>query len=139
MPKRPDGTRAPKATDAEIMKRVNKVYALLLTGVSRADIIEYTEKNKWGVQDSTIDTYIRKANDRFAEQSRTVHDEQLGLAISRLNNLHEKCVKTQDYKAALMVQKELNTLLGLHKPTKHEVGNLDGGVLAIRIINHESD
>ena len=86
-----------------------------------------------------MDTYISAAKQLLIKQSETIHEEQLGLAISRLNNLHEKCIKIQDYKAALAVQKELNTLLGLHKPTKHEVGNLDGGVLAIRIINHDSD
>jgi len=112
---------ASKSTNAVVQRRVNQVYDMLLCGASRAEIIEYSIQKEWGIVDKTIDLYIKKANLRFKEQSNVIHDEQFGLAINRLNNLYMKCMKIQDYKAALAVQKDLNALLGLYKPSKKEL------------------
>lgn len=112
-----------KSTKAEITKRVNQVYNLLLMGFSRAEILEYGQKvdpkkhkTAWNVADNTIDTYISKANEIFKLQSAIHRDEQFGLAISRLIYLWQKNVSIQDYKTALAVQREINLLLGLYPP-----------------------
>lgn len=108
---------APKSDIIEMMRRVNAVYDLILLGFSRGQIIEYGQtKQGWNVEDNTVDTYIRAAKDRYAEASAIVRNEQLGLAISRLNHLLQKNMSIQDYKTALSAQKELNALLGLYAP-----------------------
>lgn len=114
---------APKSTKIEIMRRVSQVHDLLLMGFSRAQIIEYGQKedakNKkvaWNVQDATIDTYIAKANEVFRQKSAVIRDEQFGLAMSRLVLLFQKTMTIQDYKSALAVQREINLLLGLYPP-----------------------
>lgn len=108
--------QTPRSTDAIVLKRVNQIYDMLLLGFSRVQIIEFGLKNDWNVVDGTVDQYISKANKRYAEASAIVRNEQLGLAISRLNHLLQKNMSIQDYKTALSAQKELNALLGLYAP-----------------------
>jgi hypothetical protein len=45
-------------------------------------------------------------------------DEELGKAYTRLNLLFMACMKIQDYKGALSVQKELNRLLSIGQKPK---------------------
>lgn len=117
--------QTPRSTDAIVLKRVNQIYDMLLLGFSRVQIIEFGLKNDWNVVDGTVDQYISKANKRYAEASAIVRDEQLGLAISRLNHLLQKNMSIQDYKTALSAQKELNALLGLYAPKTAINVNID--------------
>ncbi len=114
-----------KATNFEAQKRVNTVYKMLLLGVSRADIIEYSINN-WQISEAQTDVYIGKANELFKVQSQTVRDDEFGKAVARLQNLYEKNMKIQDYKAALATQKELSELLGLYPAKKQEHTGANG-------------
>lgn len=133
-PKKTSDSAASKATNFEAQKRVNTVYRMLLLGVSRADIVEYTEK-EWQIAHSMTDEYIARANELFKAQAETVRDEQFGKAMARLQNLYEKNMKIQDYKAALATQKEINALLGLYAPTKTEHTGANGGAIETRNTN----
>lgn len=127
---------APKSTNAIINKRVNEVYDLLLMGFSRAQIIEYGQKEDpetndakkkkqrkiaWNVTDAAIDTYIAKANEVFRQQSAVIRDEEFGKSLSRLVMLFQKCMTIQDYKTAHQVQREINLLLGLYPPKENKL------------------
>lgn len=112
---------ASKPTNFEVQKRVDKVFDMLMNGLPRARILQFASEKGWDVTDRTVDSYIRAARKLFAQAALTQKQEQIGIAISRLNNLYEKCMMIQDYKAALAVQKEMNTLLGLHEPAKQAI------------------
>ena len=104
-----------KPTNAELTKRRNAVYRLLLTGASRADIHQYAaEKTDWEVHERTVDAYIAAATAKITEKADTVRDEEFGMAVERLRMLFRQNMGIQDYKAALQAQKELNELLGLY-------------------------
>ena len=123
-----------KATAAEITKRVNKVYQLLLDGLSRADILEYVaKKTEWKVSDGSVDEYIAKATAEIKARSTIVRDEEYGKALERLRMLYSRNIMIQDFKAALAVQKEINELLGLYPAKKIEHGGKDGKPIKLLI------
>lgn len=114
----------PKVTNAESAERVTKVFELLVLGLSRQEIMQYC--SAWEITTRQIDVYIQKATERLKAHADYQREEQLGVAINRLNKLYRDNLKVQDYKGALAVQKELNLLLGLHAPSRHEVTGKDG-------------
>jgi len=102
--------------------RINIVYRLLLKGIDPVDIVQYcSKKTEWGVGDRQIYKYIEKAYERLEENSKFVQTRELGRSLSRLHNLYSQSMAIQDYKTALAVQKEINTLLGLEAPKKLNV------------------
>lgn len=107
--------KSKRATKAVVEKRTNQVIKMLLLGVSRADIIQFANEN-WDIGEAATDRYIKKANQHFSESSIIKRDEQLGLAMRRLNDLFSKNMRIDDYKAALSVEKEIISLLGLSAP-----------------------
>lgn len=93
---------------------------MLLVSVSRIDILRYGAK-KWKLKDRQIDMYIERARREIEASAIINRDEQLGLALGRLNDLYAKNMQIDDYRAALQVQKELSGLLGLNAPMRHEI------------------
>lgn len=113
-----------KPTNAELKRRVKAVYKLLLQGKPRADILEHAVET-WGVAVSTTDTYIASATKIFNERVETEQEIAFGVALARLHDLFNRSMGLQDVKAALAVQKELNTLLDLYGVQRIELsGNL---------------
>lgn len=49
-------------------------------------------------------------------------DEQLGLAISRLNDVYSRAAEEEELKVCMQAQKELNRLLNLHSAPDRAVG-----------------
>lgn len=121
----------PKATNAESAERVTKVYDLLILGLSRQEIMQYC--SAWQITTRQIDVYIQKATERLKTHADYQREEQLGIAINRLNKLYRDNLKVQDYKGALAVQKELNLLLGLHAPQKIQHAGHDGGAIEFKL------
>lgn len=127
---------AGKRVDAsQANERVSKIYELKVLGLSRAEIIQYvSEKTEWNITDRQIDNYILQATERLKAQAEYESNEQLGMAISRLNKLYQSNLKVQDYKGALAVQRELNSLLGLHAPQKVQHTGESGGAIVVKVI-----
>lgn len=127
----------PKVTNAESAERVTKIFELLLLGLSRQEIMQYC--SAWNITTRQIDVYIQKATARLKAHADYKREEQLGVAIHRLNNLYRSSLKIQDYKGALAVQKELNLLLGLHAPSRHEITGKDGAPVKFELkFSHDS-
>ena len=129
--------RAPKSNNAMVTRRINEVYQLLLDGLSRAEIIEYTANSKdqkiiWGISDSMLDEYIARATAEIKLRAATDRDEEYGKALERLRNLYARNILIEDLKAALAVQKEINELLGLYPTKRIEHGGKDGSPIEIK-------
>ena len=118
-----------KSTDMEVAKRVDVVFKLLIQGLRRSDIIRYIDENtEWGVSESQIDNYIKKATIEFKTSAKIDHDTEMGKAMSRLNKLFSKAYNDKDYKTCLSVQKEINELarliehqVSIKTDNKHEI------------------
>jgi len=64
-----------------------------------------------------IDIYIRKVRQLYFNFEKDA-DIEKGRTLSRLDELYEKNIKIQDYKAAKDVLKEISMLCGLYAETK---------------------
>lgn len=108
-----------KATDAEVAKRVATVHKLLVAGASRASIVQYGSK-EWKVTDRQVDDYISRAKETIKEQSDRDKENNLSMAIARMNDIYQQCYAAKNYKGAITAQVEINKLLGLYSPSKME-------------------
>ena len=125
---------------------MTEIFNLLVLGTSRADILQYCSKKReeskiqtpqnvqWDVGERQIDEYIRHARKRLKQSASYQRDEMLGIAIERLNRLYKDNLKVQDYKGALAVQREINTLLGLHAPQQVQHTGANGGKVVIKVV-----
>lgn len=96
-------------------ERVDQIAALLVVGTPRRDILEWARKETdWHAHERTIDRYIRHAFAALAALAAPRRAEMLGRAIARREALFLRCMKVQDYKTALAVDKDLCDLLGLY-------------------------
>jgi len=111
--------KAPRCTKDEKVKRIDTVFRLILDGYLRHEIQFYVNnKTSWGIAENTIDWYIHRANDVFAQYSKNNMDNEIGKSIGRLNRIYQKAFSMQDYKTAIQAQKEIIRLLGLDRQDK---------------------
>jgi hypothetical protein len=93
---------------------VNEVYAMLLSGLRREQIVKLArDKHGWDVSPRSIDTYIALAKERFEEESKVRRGAELGKAIARLDSLYAKALARNDSRTALMAERERIELLNL--------------------------
>lgn len=104
-----------KSTKAEIDARVSKVFELLLSGARRKDILQYAAKN-WNAASRSVDTYIARATDAILDYNETDREHHRAKSLARLEMLIAKNLQIQDFKAALQVVKEINTVTGTYAP-----------------------
>jgi len=119
----------------EAWERAAKVAELLASGLTVRQIQQYaTEKLGWTVTEKMIYTYIAKANEAFAEESKAKINEEFGKGLRRLNMLFAASLKIQDYKACLSVQREINSMMGFNAP-----GGGGGAVIVHGDINTQTN
>ncbi len=110
-------------------EKVREVYAFMNNASKqRKEIVHYftkkwTEEGHFGKdtieisKHRTIDNYIRKVKDTYLNFEKEVEDER-GRTLARLDDLYAKLIKTQDYKGALSVLREIGDIVGFKAPTK---------------------
>lgn len=117
-----------KQSHAVVYDKVREVYTYM-NNVSkqRKDVVQFFSK-KWTDDgyftcdsDSSkhrhIDIYIRKVRQMYFNFEKDA-DIEKGRTLSRLDELYEKNIEIQDYKAAKDVLKEISMLCGLYAETK---------------------
>lgn len=110
-----------KPTETQYEQRVLTVVELLSRGLSRADVLRYvSEKTDWNVTERTVDNYIGRANERFAEYAELRRETEFGKAIKRVEYVYQAAMKVHDYQRALAALREINLLIGLYAPVKRE-------------------
>jgi len=110
-----------KGNDASVLQRASIIQELLLQGYSRRDIINYVKNNTtWGVSETQIDRYIKKANQFILEDVQKFGGAEFEKAILRLEMLFRRNFEAERYRDALDVQKELNKVLDLYTRAKDD-------------------
>ena len=114
--KKRGGKRAnhkPRASSAEIELRVQKVIEMLLDGYTNFELAKFS-KSEWGVGQSGIDAYIRKANVLIKESVNVERDEYIARKLSQLDILYRRASNCEQFSAAtgaLKLQTELGRLI----------------------------
>ena len=107
------------ADQIEVSERVNKTYALMLTGRKTRDIVAYLTKT-FSICEKTAYIYIKKAKELRDEDFAEYRQEALENQISLLRNLYDKNYKIQDFKECRAIVAELSALLGTKAAQKIE-------------------
>jgi len=88
-----------------------------------------------GIADGDVPAAVTEARRRLTLAADFHRDEQLGTAIARLNDCYSKAAADKDVKTCVAVQKELNRLMDLYRPTVRvvdETGKADSELAAVR-------
>lgn len=102
------------ASHAEVKLRVNKVFELLVEGVSETKIIkELAEKEGWGVSERQMYNYIKKAQDLFEKEAKVHRSREFGKMLKQLDLLYRQTLKINDFKACRLILKDRKELLGM--------------------------
>ena len=99
-----------KASNVIIRKRVYEILKMIMLGIGRADILRYGAE-KWDLEERQIDTYMERAREELVKSAVIDRDEQLGLALHRLNDLYSKNMHIDDFRGA---RESLNASAHVH-------------------------
>ena len=91
----------------------DKVLLLLVSGLTES-VVTTTATTSLNLTPRQAKRMISATRRRLAAMP-IDHDEQLALAILRLNEAHAKAKATQDVKSAIAAQRELDKLLNLYR------------------------
>ena len=93
---------------------IDKVVLLMVTGLSPEDL-KTACIAKLSIPTEEVDAVINEARRRITVAADYNRDEQLGTAISRLNDIYSRSIRGKDIKTALTAQRELNKLMDLYR------------------------
>lgn len=71
-----------------------------------------------GVPEAEIDSAVKAARRKLTLAAEHHRDEQLGIAITRINECYAQSKAVKDVKQQIAAQKELNRLLDLYRPVE---------------------
>lgn len=111
-------------TEPEIMMRNQVIIDLIGQGLSRRRIIEEIT-SRWGVKESTAQTYIKDAYDTLMKGNEEFLEYNRDKQVERLETIITEALEAHEYKAAVMATAELNKLLGLTTNQKITLENTD--------------
>ena len=107
--------------------RIDEIVNLIIGGLFRLeDLRAYSNKQGWNLGDRQLQNYLKRACARFSEYNKVVHEEEAGKALARYQHLYFKCLRIQDYKTALQINKAMCEMLGLNAPTKIAATDVKG-------------
>jgi hypothetical protein len=102
----------PKGSKAEIERRVDEVYDLLISRVTYRAILGYGAQ-KWGVKERQMNVYIARARERIRAYTAESAEERLAAAIASYNSLCAHQMADKDFSGARQTLDSLNRLQGL--------------------------
>lgn len=114
--------KATKINAAEKEARVNKVYDMLVTGATRAAILQYvSSKTEWNITPRQVDNYIQEATAQIATLSEYHKAQELGMAIARMKSVIQMSFKSGDTARIVQAQHQINQLVGNYQAVKTEL------------------
>ena len=107
------------ALEKKYKKEIGRILDVIAT-TDDAAFIEIFMTEKLKVDQKDVKKIIELCRRKIRLAADFDAEEALGRGLTRLNILYEKCVKVQDFKTALGVQKELNKLQAIYQKRKEE-------------------
>ncbi len=116
-----------KATAATVAARVDEILRIRLDGAKWWDIRQYVAEREaegkppWtlpegesGLSERQIRNYCRAADDLIAQEGREKRRQLRHNRKAKLDALYSRCVNAGDFRSALAVLRELNSMDGLY-------------------------
>jgi hypothetical protein len=106
-------------SDAETL---DALIRLLISGVTEP-AARHACMERFSLTAAAADKALAEARRRITLAADYHRDEELGTAVTRLNDLYARSIKVQDVRTALQAQRELNRLMDLYSlPAESEPG-----------------
>ncbi len=117
------------------MRRVKKIFDMIILGMNKYEIIQYTMNNlEWNVTDRTIYNYIGEAETQLRKLAKNDQKKELGKAKRRLDQLYSKSLKNMDVKTALNVVQEASKLLDLYPTEKLDLTSAGKAIKGFKVV-----
>lgn len=113
-----------KSSAAEVQKRIDGVYEMILRGYNTRMIHQYGT-TLWKVTTRQVDNYIKEARLMMLKASSANLRVAHATAVARLEMVLREALKDKDYKTTLAAIKELNVIQGLNRPFEDKDRGLD--------------
>ena len=120
---------AKKSDAAEIERRIEAVYRLILDGWDSTAIVQNSTSRGWGVKSRQIRGYIRRARTRMKDELEKYRLVALEEHVAARRKLRKE---TSDERVKLEVMRDEAKLLGLYAAEKNESLNIDVSALTAR-------
>jgi hypothetical protein len=115
----------------------DRILLLLVNGMSVEAAEGYCLQQ--GMDLETAKRLVAEARQRITVAADYTREEQLGLAVRRLEDLYSKSIAAKDTRTALQAQREINRLLGLYAPkspaAEEPAGGSDDGARRLALID----
>ncbi len=95
--------------------RADTLALLLVQGYTVEKVQAYAAQ-QWNLETDEAAALVAESRTKLTLAADYAKDEQVGTAITRLNDLYAKSVKDGDFKTALQAQREMNRLMNLYVP-----------------------
>lgn len=125
---------------------IDKIILLLVSGITPSDLrTACTEKLNVAAGD--VNAVVAAARRRITVAADYDRDEEVGKAVTRLNDLYARAIRNQDTRTALATQREINRLLSLYQPAEpaaeidsagEELEQVREHLLPLKLGRHES-
>lgn len=100
----------------DIDKRVNIVYDMIIKGLNYSQIVDACNgaNLNWNLSKRQISNYIKKARSRILEASKATIEEEIRLAMARLDTVMTLAYKQGDLRLVVSIIKEKLRILGFN-------------------------
>lgn len=108
-----------EVTQVERIKRVEIVFALIVSGASHTEIANYCEE-KWNSKETVVYNYIKDARKNILKQSEATMEENRTWHIAHRKFMLGKEMQKQNHSLALSIAQDLAKIQGLYVE-RHEL------------------
>lgn len=100
----------------DIDKRINVVYDMIMKGLNYSQIVDACNGSNlnWNLSKRQISNYIKKARSRILEASKATIEEEIRLAMARLDTVMTLAYKQGDLRLVVSIIKEKLRILGFN-------------------------
>lgn len=105
--------KAKKSDNAEIARRINMVYTLLIRGEPTRKIVRFSAET-WGINRRMTENYIRRARDMMVADLDVERESLLAQAIAQRNDLYRRSYEKEKFWHCLEIAKDREALIGLY-------------------------
>ena len=119
--------KRPRASDAEVAKRVEEVLQRRLDGAEFLDLQKYAREQGWNVSDRQLWRYVAQADVLMEKTLDADRQKLFQRHIFQRRSLYNRAVQDGDYRTALAIAKDEAQLQGLYPANKHVLTGDGGG------------
>jgi len=127
-----DGSPAAAAVSGAVLdQRIIEIQKCITKGLTSPEIHRFA-KEKWNIEPATVNVYIRKAREKFADIPEEEWRAARGIILSQCNDLYKKSYAAEDYRTCLEILKYISKMFKLDGEEQKQptiIINLEGGAI----------